>query len=141
MLSSRQVYGIVLQSFFPNLEGFIEYLNRLEAVLEIGEIGKEEIGIIEETIEKSEETLEFYYIAKRSNEKDLNNLDGQCLDVDYRIRKSLEMEISGLKMLIEGIKKSDSVSSQNALDKCSKAIGLLGPTVSDISEIIQEITF
>lgn len=140
LLSSRQVYGIVLRAFFPNLQEFIEYLNRLEAVLEIGEIGTEEIIIIKETIEKSEETLEFYYIVKKPNEEDLNNLDGQCLDVDYRIRKGLEMEIKGLRMLIEGVEKSDSVASQKALDKCTKAIGLLSPTVADISEIIQEVT-
>lgn len=141
LLSTRQIYGITLKSFFPDLEEFITYLSRLDAILEIGDFGEEEIENIEDTIEKAESTLEMYLMIKGVNEHGLGSLDGQCLDVDYRIRKSLEMEINGLKVLLEGIKNGDLEASQTGLDKSSKAVGLLTPIISDISEIIIETTF
>lgn len=140
LLSSRHIYGITLKIFFPQLEELIAYLNRLDAVLEVNEFGEEEIENIKDTIEKTKDTLESYYEMKETN-NGAEYLDGQCLDVDYRIRKSLEMVINGLKTMLEGIKNVDVRLSQTGLDKSSKAIGLLIPTISDISEIIQETNF
>lgn len=139
--SPRQSYAIILDFFFQNIEQLISYSDRLETMMDLSSFDEEYAALLEITKNHTSFTMETYNSSKETYKDELVGLDSQCLNIDYIINKSMDMEINGLNKMIEGFENKDQTLSQSGLDESSAALATLNPVIKDMGEVIKEIKF
>ncbi len=140
-IDPRSTYAIILQMFFDDYTNLSSAASRLSAMLELGIFDSESIKIIEDTEWYAEHTLKMYNDSKEYRKSNLELLDAECKNIDYRIRKSLELKILALNKLKTGIKNNDQSLGQEGLDEIEKSVSIISPVLEDIKNIIVETLY
>lgn len=135
-VTPKQKYSTILKLFFDDYAELSSYRDRLSAMIEIGIFDDEAFDIINDTKWQAEHTLKTYNNLMENHTEEFNMLDSQCKNIDFRIRKSLELEINALSKLKNGIKDNNQKLAQSGLDENEKALNIISPIFDDMQDII-----
>ncbi|HDE4424711.1 TPA: hypothetical protein PC764_002655, partial [Staphylococcus aureus] len=137
-LDTKQKYAINLLLFMDNFENLNSSRGRFSTMIDLGIIDQESFEIIDELYYDVETTLDLYQHLNHTDEDLISNLDAKCKNVDYKIRKSLELEKNSLEIIKEAFQKGDSNLGQKGLDQYTKALNIMEPAIEEIKEICIE---
>lgn len=137
-LDAKQKYAINLSLFMNKFEDLNNLRDRFSTMIDLGIIDQESFEIIDELYYDVEYTLDNYHFLNHTDEDLINILDTQCKNVDYKIRKSLELEKNSLEIIKEAFQKGDSNLGQKGIDQYSKALNIMEPTIEEIKNILIE---
>ncbi len=137
-LDTKQKLSINLLLFMDNFENLNSSRGRFSTMIDLGIIDQESFEIIDELYYDVETTLDLYQHLNHTDEDLISNLDAKCKNVDYKIRKSLELEINSLEIIKEAFQKGDSNLGQKGLDQYTKALNIMEPAIEEIKEICIE---
>ncbi|KYH14242.1 hypothetical protein [Staphylococcus kloosii] len=132
----RQTYSTILKVFFDDYVELSSCRDRFSAMIDIGIFDEESFEIIFNIKWQAEHTLKMYKNLMQNRFEDSKLLDNQCKNIDYRIRKSLELEINALNKFEVGIKENNQELAQAGLDENEKALNIISPILEDIQEIM-----
>ncbi|AMG97227.1 hypothetical protein [Staphylococcus simulans] len=135
-INPTQKYSIILRLFFNDYTELSSSRDRLNAMLEIGIFDDESFEIIDDVIWHAESTLKTYMEWRKDHHEIMKLLDAKSKNIDYRIRKSLEIEQKALHKLNKGIKENNQELAQSGINENEKALNLISPIFEDIQDII-----
>ncbi|WP_204206664.1 hypothetical protein [Staphylococcus sp. GDY8P55P] len=137
-LSPKKIYAINLSLFMNKFEDLNSARDRFLTMIDIGIIDEESFDILEDLTFQVNFCLDSYNSSNNQEDFSIHNLDAQCKNIDYKIRKSLELEKESIEIIKEGFQKEDSELSQNGLDQYTKALNIMEPSINEIKEVLIE---
>lgn len=137
-LSPKKIYAINLSLFMNKFEDLNSARDRFLTMIDIGIIDEESFDILEDLAFQVNFCLDSYNSSNNQEDFSIHNLDAQCKNIDYKIRKSLELEKESIEIIKEGFQKEDSELSQNGLDQYTKALNIMEPSINEIKEVLIE---
>lgn len=138
-ISSRIGYGLLLREFLDNYDDLSYVRERLSLVIEYNLMDNEAKDIAENYKEKVKDTINNYKYLIDLYTVDWAHIDEQCKNVDFRLRKSLDLELDVAVKVILAFRDVDEDLLQKSWVNMDKAIELISPVVEDIKEIISEL--
>lgn len=135
-VTPKQNYSTILRIFFDDYSELSSSRDRLSAMIDIGIFDDESFDIIDDTKWQAEHTLRMYNTLMEGHTEEFKLLDAQCKNIDFRIRKSLELEINALSKLESGITNGDQELAQSGIDENEKALNIISPIFEDMQDII-----
>lgn len=135
-VTPKQRYSTILKLFFDDYSELSSSRDRLSAMIDVGIFDDESFDIIDDTKWQAEHTLRMYNNLMEGHTEEFKMLDAQCKNIDFRIRKSLELEINALSKLESGITNGDQKLAQSGIDENEKALNIISPIFEDMQDII-----
>lgn len=131
-------YAVILNGFVDDYAEFSSFKERLGAMIHYELYDDESLDILNEAIQFLEDTIELYYSTMQNLNITHEFLDSQCKNVDYRIRKGLDLEQKGLSLIKEGFLENNQEKAQLGLDESEKSSKLISSTFDSIFEIVED---